>query len=110
MRGSLGARRAVSGAPNSGRTTLVIIPLHNSSWFGINTESRTSEQVSKLPVESSRPLSASNSVSLQLTPFRGSHSGTKFPEGFPRIAEPPSDLSFLISLPLRPAPDFRRAH
>src|ERR1700737_4887499 len=46
----------------------------------------------ELPAESSRWLLASNCISLQLTPFRGSHSGTKFPEGFPRIAEPPSDL------------------
>jgi len=65
--------------------------------------------VSELPAESSRLLLASNSVSLQLTPFRGSHSGTKFPEGFPRIAEPPSDLSFLSRLPLRHVPIFRHS-
>src|SRR5450631_1411251 len=67
-------------------------PLRNVVRFGITNRQRTSEQVSGLPAESSRWLLASNSVSLQLTPFRGSHSGTKFPEGFPRIAEPPSDL------------------
>ncbi len=70
----------------------LILPLHKFIHFGITNQSRTSEEVSQLTGASSRWLLASNSVSLQLTPFRGSHSGTKFPEGFPRKAEPPSDL------------------
>jgi len=50
--------------------------------------------VSRLLAETSRQLVASNAVTLYLAPFRGSHSGTEFPEGFPRIAEPPSDLYY----------------
>src|SRR4029077_15158945 len=68
-------------------------PLAQPSAVWYNRSSRGQVTVClELPAESSRWLLASNCVSLQLTPFRGSHSGTKFPEGFPRIAEPPSDL------------------
>src|SRR5208283_284740 len=87
---------ADAGRIGAGRSTPVVTffipPLRNPEWFGIKDRQRTSEEVSQLPGESSRWLLASNSVSLQLTPFRGSHSGTRFPEGFPRKAEPPSDL------------------
>jgi hypothetical protein len=51
--------------------------LRNHIHFGITNKSRTSEQVSELPVESSRWLAASNSVKPPFNPYSGFAFGNK---------------------------------